>query len=244
VPSFGDIGQPRAESYAPIPSYSPLEPAGLGFPTADAPGEQAAPDAAEQAPEEEASSPGQWSDGTAPPPAGRLRRGGRSGRRAAAAAASAATAEGAPDLAADPLGLSAGDSPAGTDGASGETPDDTSRKTATGTGTRRLPVLLLIAVLLLGGAYLVKTQLLDSSSTSTSTAPTVHSGGLPPAQLAASLRDPHFKHGYDAGKKRAPNGIQPANREAICRGMALAERANGYPWGAHDRAGCLVALAG
>jgi hypothetical protein len=30
--------------------------------------------------------------------------------------------------------------------------------------------------------------------------------------------------------------------EATCREMGLAERTNGYPWGAHDRQGCLVGL--
>jgi hypothetical protein len=62
------------------------------------------------------------------------------------------------------------------------------------------------------------------------------------AELAASLQDPHFKHGYEAGKKRG--AVAPADRASVCRAMALSERASGYPWGAHDQAGCLVALAG
>jgi hypothetical protein len=116
-------------------------------------------------------------------------------------------------------------------------------------GQRRLPVLLLLGVLLLGGAYLVKTQLLDSDSNGNSTtvtprasAPVTVPGRLSAAELAASLKDAHFKHGYDWGRS---HGAAPAaDREQLCRTEALKERAAGYPWGAHDRAGCLVALAG
>jgi hypothetical protein len=58
------------------------------------------------------------------------------------------------------------------------------------------------------------------------------------------LQDAHFKHGYDAGRARARSGaVAPADRESVCRAMALQQRAGGYPWGAHDRAGCLIALA-
>jgi hypothetical protein len=122
----------------------------------------------------------------------------------------------------------------------------------TGTGadrpqSRRLLVLLLLVVVLLGGAYLVKTQLLDDNS-GTLASPPAHASATPAvgrklgaAELAASLKDAHFKHGYDAGKKRGV--VAPADRESVCRAMALSERASGYPWGAHDRAGCLVALA-
>ena len=114
--------------------------------------------------------------------------------------------------------------------------------------SRRLPLLILLVVVLLGGAYLVKTQLLDDSSVPTAN-PAVHASATPAAgrklgaaELAASMKDPHFKHGYDAGKTRGV--VAPADRESVCRAMALSERASGYPWGAHDRAGCLVALAG
>ena len=113
-------------------------------------------------------------------------------------------------------------------------------------------VLLLLGVLLLGGGYLAKTYLLDSGDDTTTTAPPVRPrpsvsapvlpGRLSPAELAASMKDAHFKHGYDAGKSRGT--VAPADREQTCRTMALKERAGGYPWGAHDRAGCLVALAG
>lgn len=129
-----------------------------------------------------------------------------------------------------------------------------------GNPSRRLPVLLLlVVVLLIAAAYLVKTQLLDSSSDSTTPPPPVRASvsaaasaaasatpssapALTGAALAASLANPHFKHGYDAGK--AHGAAPAADREQICRTMALEERTHGYPWGAHDRAGCLVALAG
>jgi hypothetical protein len=109
---------------------------------------------------------------------------------------------------------------------------------------------VLLVVLLLGGAYLVKTQLLDSSDDTSALPPVVHHSAAPkpltPAQLAGAMTDPHFKHGYDAGKARAARGgaVPAAQRESACRAMALAERAKGYPWGAHDRAGCLIGIAG
>ena len=116
---------------------------------------------------------------------------------------------------------------------------------------RRLLAFLVLAVVLLGGAYLVKTQLLDDNSTSTTSAPSVRASAVPSGppslsatELAASLQDPHFKHGYDAGQARAKAGaVAAADREQVCRSMALTQRAGGYPWGAHDRAGCLIALA-
>lgn len=169
--------------------------------------------------DEEPPSAGQWSDGSEPPLPARPRR------------SRAVASSGGPPAEVDAPGEGAG-----------------------ATRTRRLPVLLLIGVLLLGGAYLVKTQLLDSGSDTVTTAPppvrrasptTTLPRALPPAELAASLKDPHFKHGYDAGKKRAATGaVAVADRDPVCRTMALRERADGYPWGAHDRAGCLVALAG
>jgi hypothetical protein len=165
---------------------------------------------------EEAASTGQWSDGSAPPPRSRTRR----------------SRVGSPG---GPVG----------DGATSESDGD-----GDGPGqSRRLPVLLLLLVVLLGGAYLVKTQLLDDSSPGTAANPPVHASATPAAgrklgaaELAASLKDPHFKHGYEAGQKRGT--VAPADRASVCRAMALSERASGYPWGAHDQAGCLVALVG
>jgi hypothetical protein len=114
-------------------------------------------------------------------------------------------------------------------------------------------VLLLLALVLLGGAYLVWSQLLNSDDETLSTTPPVNrpsasaSAATPirtlgPAELAASLKDAHFKHGYDWGKQHG--AVPAAQREQVCRTEALKERASGYPWGAHDRAGCLIALAG
>jgi hypothetical protein len=169
--------------------------------------------------DDEAPSPGQWSDGTTPPPAGRLRGGRDRADREL--------------VGGDEIG-------------SGD--DDA--------GRRRLPLLLLLVLVLLGGAYLVWSQLLQGDSDDTTTAPPVRASAsasaaaspsttvpraLSPAELAASLQDPHFKHGYDWGKNHGPAPV--AEREQLCRTEALSERAGGYPWGAHDRAGCLVALA-
>jgi hypothetical protein len=122
-------------------------------------------------------------------------------------------------------------------------------------GGRRwlLPVLLALVVVLIGG-YLVKTQLLDSSSDDAVAPPTARASapGTPTtpipsysdSELAASLRDAHFKHGYDAGVARARAGAIPADRwESVCREMAFAQRDQGYPWGQHDQVGCLVALS-
>jgi hypothetical protein len=110
-------------------------------------------------------------------------------------------------------------------------------------------VLLLLLVVLLVAGYLVKTQLLDSSSSDgTTTAPPVRSAPatathrLSPAELASALTDPHFKHGYDWGKSAGTVAV--GDRDSTCRTEALKERAAGYPWGAHDRAGCLIALNG
>jgi hypothetical protein len=157
---------------------------------------------------------GQWSDGTEPPPPSRRRRS-RSGGEL-------------PDR----------DEPPVEAAESGER-----------AGRSRLLVLLLLGVLLLGGAYLVKTYVLDSGDATPTTAPPVThttapagSHALTPAELASAMTDAHFRHGYTAGKTKGR--VAPADREQTCRTMALAERAGGYPWGAHDRAGCLVALSG
>ena len=128
-----------------------------------------------------------------------------------------------------------------------------------------LPVLLLLA-LLLGGGYFLSTLLLGgddddelatppvrrpSASAPATTAPaasaptgsgTSAAGGPYTAeQIAASLKDPHFKHGYDAGVRRAKAG-PVSDAEQTCRAMGLQERTKGYPWGAQDRQGCLVGL--
>lgn len=118
-------------------------------------------------------------------------------------------------------------------------------------GSGRLLVLVAVAVLLLAG-YLVTTQVLDGARApsvaavpSPSAAPSQRTAApsQPSAALAASLQDPHFRHGYDAGLRRA--GIAPvpaAEREQVCRNLGLDERTRGYPWGAHDRAGCLAGV--
>ncbi|GAC1609321.1 MAG: hypothetical protein NVS3B26_09980 [Mycobacteriales bacterium] len=218
VPSFGNDTVPSFgnDPVAPAPSYTPQERAGLGFAPLDP-----TPSVAGAGPASEEPAPsGQWSTAAEPPPLPRNRRSRIAG--------------------------SSGGSPI--DGRATDEPGD-------GPRTRRLPILLLIAALLLGGAYLVKTQLLDSTGDTTSTAPPARASSAPrasaspalagttsAADLAASLQNPHFKHGYDAGKRKGT--VAPADRESTCRTMALAERSAGYPWGAHDRAGCLVALAG
>jgi hypothetical protein len=125
-------------------------------------------------------------------------------------------------------------------------------------GPRRLPVLLLFLVLLAAGAYLVWSQLLNNDSDDTTAAPpvrpsTVASAAASPsaatpmrtlgaAELAASLQDGHFKHGYDWAKQHG--AVAADQREQTCRDEALRQRQEGYPWGAHDRAGCLIGLAG
>jgi hypothetical protein len=203
VPSFGNRAEGDHDTTDAIPSYAPVEPPGLGFPPlpSDATGH-----------EDETPSPGQWSDGTVPPPPGRMR-----GSR------------GADDeiASADPEG-----------------------------GTRRLLPLLLLLVVLAAGGYLGWSQLLNDSSDDTTTAPPVRPSvrasatastptvvpTLSAAELAASLKDPHFKHGYDWGKQHG--AVPAAQREEVCRTQALKERDSGYPWGAHDRAGCLIAVAG
>jgi hypothetical protein len=209
VPSFGDRGGagPAADVPGPIPSYAPQEPPGLELPP-PLPGDLPAF-------EDEEPSPGQWSDGTAPPLPGRTRR-------------------------------SHG--------------DDDGAGTHTEPAPRRLLPLLLLAVVLLGAAYLVWSQLLQDDDDETTAAPPVRPSvsasasasatasaptpvrTLSAAELASSLADPHFKHGYDWGKE---HGTVPSGQEEqTCRTQAFKERADGYPWGAHDRAGCLIALAG
>ncbi|MCA1711832.1 MAG: hypothetical protein LC789_09455, partial [Actinobacteria bacterium] len=118
--------------------------------------------------------------------------------------------------------------------------------------SKLLPLLLALA-LLLGGGYVVKTLLSGDDEGDVVTAPPVRrspaastaaskaAGGMyTAAQIAQSLRDPHFKHGYDYGKSLAAAG-PVRNAEAACAAQSSKERAAGYPWGAHDRQGCLVA---
>jgi hypothetical protein len=228
VPSFGERGPGVAPDLpAPIPSYAPTEPPerpeppGLGFPP-PLPGDLLAL-------EEEPPSPGQWSDGTTPPPPGRTRRSrGRDSER---------------------------DSHSHSDRHSDSDSDsDEIASSRSEAGPRRLPIMVLLVVVLLGGAYLVWSQVLQGNSDKTTTAPPVVRPSastaatpvvtrtLGPAELAASLKDAHFKHGYEWGKS---HGVTPAaQRDQVCRDEALKQRAAGYPWGAHDRAGCLIALAG
>ncbi|MEO6204402.1 MAG: hypothetical protein ABIO67_03325 [Mycobacteriales bacterium] len=111
--------------------------------------------------------------------------------------------------------------------------------------------LLLVLVVLAAAAYFVSTQLLGGSSEDTRTAPTrsttpsARATAARPVptysaeQIAASLKDPHFKHGYDAGVLRKKAGaVEDAS--ATCRAMGLRERDKGYGWGAHDQQGCIV----
>jgi hypothetical protein len=184
-----------------------MDPPGLGFP----PGEPETPPAAEPEEPIEPPSPGPWSEGPQSPPAGRSRR-----TRAIAAS---------------------GGPPAGDDRPVDEPEPQRSR---------RLLPLLGVLLLLVGAAFLVKTQLLDDNSDSTtaatpvprtSTVASAPSGQRPrvdPAKLAAALKDPHFRHGYEAA-------TTPAE---ICQNLAVKERAAGYAWNAHDRAGCMIALGG
>jgi hypothetical protein len=217
----GSPATPYASPGSPVPSFGGDPGAPIpSYAPQEPPGLGFTP--AEDAAGPEAPSAGQWSPVVEEPPAGPLL----------------------------PRGLPASGEPLVPDQVEDHARDDHSAKA----GGRRLPLLLLLLVLVVGGGYLVKTHLLDSSSgDTTTTAPPVHAsarisppatvpGRLSPAALAASLQDPHFKHGYEAGKAKAP--VATADREQTCRTMALAQRAQGYPWGAHDRAGCLVALAG
>ena len=55
------------------------------------------------------------------------------------------------------------------------------------------------------------------------------------------MKDPHFKHGYDARVLRKKAGAVE-DAPATCRAMGLRERENGYGWGAHDQQGCLVGI--
>jgi hypothetical protein len=133
-----------------------------------------------------------------------------------------------------------------------EEPVDGRRDGRQGAGSKRLLPLLLVLVLLVVAGYLLKgllgggddeeetvTPPKASASVSAPRSPATQTYSA--AQIAQALKDPHFKHGYDAGKKKAAAGAV-ANAEATCREMGLAERTKGYPWGAHDRQGCLVAL--
>ena len=123
------------------------------------------------------------------------------------------------------------------------------RDRGAGGRSKLLPVLLLLAVLLVGGYFL--NGLLggdDEDDDGVVTPPRASASASAPAQqtytaaqIAESLKDPHFKHGYDAGKQKAATG-PVADPEATCREMGLAERTKGYPWGAHDRQGCLVGI--
>lgn len=112
-------------------------------------------------------------------------------------------------------------------------------------GNARLLVLVALAVLLLGG-YLVKTLVLDARAVPAAVPSALPSPSAPApgAALAAALQDPHFRHGYDAGVRRARVAPVPAaDREEVCWNLGLDERVGGYPWGAHDRAGCLAGVA-
>jgi hypothetical protein len=118
--------------------------------------------------------------------------------------------------------------------------------------SKLLPIVLALAVLL-GGGLLIKSLVGgddadDDTFTPASPRPRASASTAPskpatytPAQIELALKDPHFKHGYDAGKAKAAQGAV-TDPEATCREMGLAERTQGYPWGAHDRQGCLVGI--
>lgn len=118
----------------------------------------------------------------------------------------------------------------------------------------KLLPLLLVLVVLLGGAFAF-TQLLggdDTEGDGVVTAPPARGGASARAtavptyssvQIAASLKIPHFKHGYDAGARRLKAGAVQDPR-ATCRALGLRERQDGYAWGAQDQQGCLVGITG
>lgn len=122
--------------------------------------------------------------------------------------------------------------------------------------SKLLPIVLALAVLL--GVFLLGKSLLggddgaeDDAFTSASprarasasaaaskpAAPVTYTA----AQIELAMKDPHFKHGYDAGKAKAGAGAV-SDPESTCRELGLVERTSGYPWGAHDRQGCLVGI--
>lgn len=115
--------------------------------------------------------------------------------------------------------------------------------------------LLLVAAVVVGALYFVSTQLFVGSNTEDAiTAPPTRSSAPSPratspravqsysaAQISASLKDPHFKHGYEAGLLRKKAGAVDDPR-ATCRAMGLRERKGGYAWGAQDQQGCLVGI--
>jgi hypothetical protein len=121
--------------------------------------------------------------------------------------------------------------------------------------SKLLPIVLALAVLL--GVVLLGKSLLGGdddgdddafvrpSARASASAPASAAATKPatytPAQIELALKDPHFKHGYDAGKAKAAAGAV-SDPESACRELGLAERTTGYPWGAHDRQGCLVGI--
>ena len=118
-------------------------------------------------------------------------------------------------------------------------------------GSKLLP-LLLVAAVLLGGGFLATKLLGGGGDEPVTAAPTTRSSAsakpspepvqsYSAAQIAASMKDPHFKHGYDAGVRRAKAGAVSDPR-GTCRAMGLAERKTGYGWGAHDQQGCVVGI--
>jgi len=126
-----------------------------------------------------------------------------------------------------------------------EAPRDTRPKRS-----RVLPILLLLVVVLGAGYLLVKLlggsgDSADDTPVPRASRPVASAAASAPvrtytaAQIALAMQDAHFKHGYDAGKAKAATGTV-SDPEATCRELLVAERAKGYPWGAHDRQGCLV----
>ena len=141
----------------------------------------------------------------------------------------------------------------GADDSDGRPADDRSDR------SKLLPLLVLAAVVLAGIVVLFNVLSGDDDDTlatpttapsrpATSTAPSAQASAPTPvrtyssAQIDQALEDPHFKHGYNAGRAKKAASGPVTDPVATCRELGLAERGTGYPWGAHDRQGCLVGI--
>jgi hypothetical protein len=152
-----------------------------------------------------------------------------------------------------PTILPAGDQPE--DGGRGRRPDrgDDAPDGDKPDRSKLLPLLVLAAVVIggiivlfnvLGGDDDTETPVPQASRPAASAQPSTQPTSIPTysaAQIAQALEDEHFKHGYDAGKAKAASGAV-SDPVATCLELGMAARGTGYPWGAHDRQGCLVGI--